>query len=119
MTIEDANYLLLGRRAEERRITLLSEKLADDSRAVLVFYETGAAEAFRIVEGLGEEWEVIHNAYEEVADLLQISAATGAAKYVSLDPPTALTRADKEPQLIPLTVFLDHLLDLSDDQENP
>jgi hypothetical protein len=118
VTLEDANYLLVGRRAEER-ITLLSEKLADDCRAVLVFYETDAAEASRIVEGLGEEWEVIHNAYEEVADLLQISAAAGGAKYVALDPPTALTRADKEPQLIPLTVFLDHLWDPLDDQENP
>ena len=79
MTLEDANLLLVGKRAEGR-ITLLSEKLADDSRAVLAFYETDAAEAFRILEGLGEEWEVIHNAYEEVADLLQISEATGGAK---------------------------------------
>jgi hypothetical protein len=54
MTPEDGGYCLVGRRAEGR-ITLLSEVLADGGRAVLVFCETDAAEAFRILEGLGEE----------------------------------------------------------------
>jgi hypothetical protein len=39
-----------------------------------------------------------------------VRAATGA-KYVSLDPPTALTRGGEEPQLVPIMAFVDHLLD--------
>ena len=109
MTIEDANYRVVGRRAEGR-ITLLSQELADGGRAVLVFCETDAAEAFRILESLGEEWEVIEGVTDGFTDLLDACAATGA-EYVCLDPPTALTRgAVEEPRMIPLTAFLDHLL---------
>jgi hypothetical protein len=36
--------------------------LADGGRAVLVFWQTDAVEAFRILEGLGEEWEAIEGA---------------------------------------------------------
>lgn len=110
MAPEDGSYRLVGRRTEGR-ITLLSEKLADEGRAVLVFCETDAAEAFRIVEGLEEEWEVIENA-TDVVELLGECAATGV-EYVSLDPPTALTRgeAEEEHRLVPLRAFIDHLLD--------
>jgi hypothetical protein len=100
---------LVGRRTEAR-ITLLTEKLADGNRAVLVFGEPEAAEAFRIVEGLGAEWEVIEQTPDEAAELLGLRAAPGA-RYVSLDPSTALTRGEEEPQLVPIMAFIDHLLD--------
>jgi hypothetical protein len=99
----------VGRRAGGR-ITLLSEKLADGNRAVLVFGEPEAAAAFRIVEGLGEEWEVIEQTPDEAAELLGLWAAPGA-RYVSLDLSTALTRGEEEPQLVPIMAFVDHLLD--------
>jgi hypothetical protein len=110
MTPEDANCCLLGRRAEGR-ITLLSEVLADGGRAVLVFWQTDAVEAFRILEGLGEEWEAIEGA-TDITELLGVCLATGV-EYVCLDPPTALTRGDaeEEPGLVPLEAFVDHLLD--------
>lgn len=110
MTIEDANCCLVGRRAEDR-ITLLSQELADGGRAALVFCETDAAETFRILEGLGEEWEVIEGA-TDITELLGVCLATGV-EYVCLDPPTALTRGDaeEEPGLAPLKAFVDHLLD--------
>jgi hypothetical protein len=110
VTIEDANCCLVGRRAEDR-ITLLSQELADGGRAALVFCETDAAETFRIVEGLGEEWEAIEGA-TDITELLGVCLATGV-EYVCLDPPTALTRGDaeEEPGLAPLKAFVDHLLD--------
>jgi hypothetical protein len=94
--------------------SLLSEALAEGGRAVLVFCETDAAEAFRILEGLGEEWEVIEGA-TDITELLGVCGATGM-QYVGLDPPTALARGDaeEEPRLVPLKAFVDHLLD---DQE--
>ena len=106
MTIEDANYHVVGRRAEGR-ITLLSQELADGGRAVLVFCETDAAEAFRILEGLGEEWEVIEDATGGFTDLIDACAATGV-EYVCLDPPpTALTcGGEEEPRMVPLTAAL-------------
>ncbi|MDP9410616.1 MAG: hypothetical protein M3P70_08960 [Actinomycetota bacterium] len=108
MLLEDANYCLVGRRAEGR-ITLLSQGLADGGRAVLVFCKTDAAEAFRIVEGLAEEWEVMERATDGITDLLDRCALMGA-KYVCLDPPTALTRGtEEESRVIPLEAFLDHL----------
>jgi hypothetical protein len=63
---------------------------------VLVFSEKDAADAFRIVEGLGEEWEVLEYrpegiAAQGIAALLGSCAAAGV-KYTCLDPPTALTR---------------------------
>jgi hypothetical protein len=110
MTPEDGGYCLLGRRAEGR-ITLLSEVLADGGRAVLVFWQTDAAETFRILEGLGEEWEAIEGATDST-ELLGVCLATGV-EYVCLDPPTALTRGDaeEEPGLASLEAFVDHLLD--------
>jgi hypothetical protein len=103
----------VGRKSGEGHLTLISEMLADGSRAVLLFGERDAAEAFRIVEGLGEEWEMIEGPPEEIAELLGACAAAGA-RYVCLDPPTALTRGDKEPRLVPLKAFVDHLLEAPD-----
>ena len=111
MTIEDANCCLVGRRAEGR-ITLLSQELADGGRAVFVVCETDAAETFRILEGLGEEWEAIEGA-TNITELLGVCLARGV-EYVCLDPPTAFfARGDAEegPGLVPLEAFVDHLLD--------
>jgi hypothetical protein len=113
VAVGEADYRLVGRRTEGR-FTLLSQQLADGGRAALVFCGTVAAEAFRIVEGLEEEWEVIEGATDEIAHLLAACAATGV-RYVCLDPPTALTRGSSStPRVIPLTAFLDHLLDEPD-----
>lgn len=76
---------------------------------MLVFGEPEAAAAFRIVEGLGEEWEVVEQTPDEAAELLGLRAATGA-RYVSLDPPTALTRGEEELHLVPKMAFVDYLL---------
>lgn len=115
MTSDDSNYYrLVGRRTEDR-ITLLSQELADGGRAVLVFCEKDAAAAFRIVEGLGEEWEVIEGASDDVTELLGVCDATGV-QYVCLDPPTSLTcNSAREPRLVPLRAFLDHLIDHQED----
>ena len=113
MAVEEASYRLVGRRAEGR-FTLLSQQLAAGGRAALVFHGTVAAETFRIVEGLEEGWEVIEGATFEIANLLAACAATGV-RYVCLDPPTALIRGTSStPRVIPLTAFVDHLLDEPD-----
>ena len=66
------------------------------------------AEAFRIIEGLGPEWEVI-GTLQEVMGLLR-SAAWGELRYVALDPPSALRRGHEEPRLVPIKAFVDHLM---------
>jgi hypothetical protein len=104
-------YFLVGKRAgkgTEERLTLLSQKTGDGQRAVLAFEQATAAEAFRIIEGLGPEWEIV-GALQEVAGLLR-SAARGEVRYVALDPPSALTRGDEEPRLVPIMTFVDHLM---------
>ena len=75
---------------------------------MLAFEEAAAAEAFRVIEGLGPEWGIV-GALQEVAGLLR-SAARGEERYVALDPPSALRRGDEEPHLVPITAFMDHLM---------
>lgn len=104
-------YFLVGRRVgkgAEERLTLLSQRTSDGERAVLAFGEAAAAEAFRIIEGLGPEWEVT-GALEEVTSLLR-SAARGEVRYVALNPPSALRRGEDEPQLVPIMAFVYHLV---------
>ena len=104
-------YFLIGGRkggGAEERLTLLSQRTSDGERAVLAFREDTAAEAFRIIEGLGPEWEVVV-ALREVTGLLR-SAARGEVRYVALDPPSALRRGDEEPRLVPITAFAEHLM---------
>jgi hypothetical protein len=48
---EEPGCFFVGRR-EGARLTLLSMNLADEGRAVLLFRESSAAEAFRVIEGL-------------------------------------------------------------------
>ena len=76
---------------------------------MLVFGDPSAAEAFRITEGLGPEWEVIGHRPAEVTEALEISAASGI-RYAELDPPNKLTRGRDAPRLVLLRGFLDHLL---------
>ncbi len=104
-------YFLVGRRAgrgTEERLTLLSQRTDDGERAMLAFEEAESAEAFRIIEGLGPEWEVL-GALQEVTSLLR-SAARGEVRYVALDPPSALRRGEEEPRLVPIMAFVDHLM---------
>jgi hypothetical protein len=107
-----AGCYLIGRRRGDR-LTLLSGSssslLVDEGRAVLVFGEPSAAEAFRITEGLGPEWDVIGHHPAEAIEALEISAANGIW-YVELDPPSNLTRGHDAPRLVPLRGFLDDLL---------
>jgi hypothetical protein len=100
-------YFFVGKRTEAG-LTLLSQRASDGERAVLAFEEAEAAEAFRIIEGLGPEWEVI-DALQEVVGLLR-SAAPGEVRYVAVDPPSALRRRDEEPRLVPIMAFVDHLM---------
>ena len=104
-------YFLVGRRkgrGTEERLTLLAQRTSDGERAVFAFEDAEAAEAFRIIEGVGPEWEVI-GALREAINLLR-SAARGEARYVALDPPSALRRGDEETRLVPITAFADHLM---------
>ena len=77
--------------------------------AVLAFEEAAAAEAFRVIEGLGPEWEVI-NFLQEVPGLLR-SAARGEVRYVALDPPSAIRRREEELKLVSIVTFVDHLVE--------
>ena len=104
-------YFLVGRRVgkgTEERLTLLSQITSDGERVVLAFEEAEAAEAFRIIEDLGPEWEVL-GALQEVTSLLR-SAAQGEVRYVALDPPSALRREEEELRLVPIMAFVDHLM---------
>ncbi len=100
-------YFFVGKRTDVGLI-LLSQRARDGEKAVLAFKEAEAAEAFRIIEGLGSEWEVI-DALQEVTGLLR-SAARGEVRYVAVDPPSALRRRDEEPRLVPIMAFVDHLM---------
>lgn len=104
-------YFLVGRpvgNGAEERVTLLSQRTSDGERAVLAFDEAQAAEAFRIIEGLGPEWEVV-GSLREVTGLLR-SAVRGEVRYVALDPPSALRREEEEPRLVPIMAFVDHIM---------
>ena len=99
-------YFLIGRRLGVR-LTLVSQTTSDGERAVLAFEEAAAAEAFRLIEGLGPKWEVI-NPLPEVLGLLR-SAVQGEVRYVALNPPSALRRREEELKLVPIVTFVDHL----------
>jgi hypothetical protein len=104
-------YFLVGRRVGKgtgERLTLLSHRTSDGERAVLAFEEATAAEAFRVIEGLGPEWEVT-GALQEVMGILR-SAARGELRYVALDPPSTLRREHEEPRLVPIVAFVDQLM---------
>jgi hypothetical protein len=77
---------------------------------VLVFQDTAAAEAFRMLEGLEPEWEVLEEDNGEGAALL-LTYAAGGWKYVALNPPSALARGHEEHPPIPIRAFVDVLME--------
>jgi len=81
-----AEHFLVRRWRRSDRLTLLSQRTSDGARAVLVFQDATAAEAFPIVEGLGPEWEVLEQDNREAADLL-LTCAAGGVKYIALNAP--------------------------------
>ena len=89
-------------------LTLASESTADGKRAVLVFDEFVVMEAFRIIEKLGPEWEVVEHDPQEAASLLESCAEKGM-RYVALNPPTKLTRAQESSELVPIRSFVAYL----------
>lgn len=89
-------------------LTLASERTSDGTRAVLVFDEFVGVEAFRIIEELGTEWEVIEHSPQEAACLLERCAEKGI-RYVALNPATKLTRAQDPSGLVPIGSFTDYL----------
>ncbi len=93
-------------------LTLASERISDRTRAVLVFDAFVDVEAFRIIEELGPEWEIVEHAPQEAAFLLERCREKGV-RYVALNPPTKLTRADSHAQegseLVPIRRFVDYL----------
>jgi hypothetical protein len=91
----------VGRWRRTDSLTLLSQRTSDGARAVLVFKEAATAEAFRILEGLGPEWEVLEEDNREAADLL-LTCTAGSVRYVALNPPSALTRGHEDHPLIPI-----------------
>jgi hypothetical protein len=98
----------VGRWRRPDSLTLLSQRTSDGARAVLVFKDAPAAEAFRILECLGPQWEVLEKDSWEAADLL-LTCAAGGVKYVALNPPSALARRHEEHPLIPIRAFVDSL----------
>jgi hypothetical protein len=103
-----AEHYFVGSWRRTDSLTLLSQRTSDGARAVLVFQDATAAEAYPIVEGLGPEWEVLEQDNREAANLLLTCAARGV-KYIALNPPSALTRGHEEHPLIPIRVFVDGL----------
>jgi hypothetical protein len=70
------------------RPTLLSGSpsgLSGEGRAVLLFGDPWSADAFRVMEGLGTECEVIGHRPAEALELLQTNAANGI-RYAEIDP---------------------------------
>ncbi len=100
-------YAFVGRRRGPR-LTLASQTTGEGASAVCVFDDPLAAEAFLVVEGLGSGWEVVEHRPGEAAELL-LACAAGGAGYVALDPPTALTRGEEEPTLVPIGAFVERL----------
>ena len=96
-------------RRNESGITLLLERTSDGSRAVLVFDEDDRAEAFRIIEGLGPEWETMEKDAPGATELLGVCASEGV-RYVVQNPPSALTRGEGQSRLVPIGEFVVHLL---------
>lgn len=98
----------MGRRTNAG-FTLLSRKLADEKRALLVFDDPTAAEAFLVAEGLGSEWRVIGEAAPwGTAKLLRAAAEAGVG-YVALNPPSVFGRGDGGSRLVLIEAFVEHL----------
>ena len=89
-------------------LILASERICGGTRAVLVFDELVAIEAFRIIEELGSEWEVVERTPQEATFLLESCAEKGI-RYVSVNAPTKLTRTQVDSELVPIWSFVDHL----------
>lgn len=100
-------YYFLERR-EADRLTLASERTNGGARAVLVFTEEAAAEAFLILEGLGPGWRAIGHGNRDAAALLEECVAQGVRRG-ALNPPTVLTRGEEELSVVPIGVLVDHL----------
>ena len=75
-----------------------------------MFEDAAAAEAIRILEGLGAQWEVLEKGSWEAADLL-LTCAAGGVKYVALNPPSALARRHEEHSLILIRALVDGLME--------
>lgn len=72
-------------------ISLFSIVTDDGSRAVILFDDPLAAEAFVFLEELGEGWEVVENGALETATLLD-ACSLSDVEYVALNPPSSATR---------------------------
>lgn len=96
-------------RSSSLGIALLSEMAIDGTRAVLLFDDPLAAKTFLIIEELGPEWQTVESTAPEAAKLLEI-CAWGGARYIALNPPSALTRGEEESKLVPIRTFVDRLL---------
>ena len=75
---------------------------------MLVFDEFVLIEAFRIIEELAPEWEVVEYAPQEAASLLESCTEKGI-RYGAVNAPTKLTRAQDPSELVPIRSFLDYL----------
>src|SRR3712207_465656 len=95
---DDETYVLMGM-STDSGITLPSEKLADGSRAVIVFSDEVDTETFRITEELGPEWQIVADTPRKIAEPLEAAAERGV-RYVTLDPPTSLTCGHSESQVV-------------------
>ncbi len=104
---------LLVKRHKDSSITLVSERTNDGARSVCVFDEPVKAETFLILENLVEDlgcgWKVVECAPLVAAELLEACADDGA-RYIVLNPPSALTRGEEEALLIPIWGFVNYLL---------
>lgn len=74
--------------SDSEGISLFSIAADDGSRAVILFDDPLAAEAFVFLEELGEGWRVVEHGSSETATLLD-ACSLADVDYVALDPPSS------------------------------
>lgn len=90
-------------------ISLFSATTADGSRAVVLFDDPLAAEAFVYIEELGEGWEIVEHAPSQTAILLEACILADVG-YVALNPPSQAITTRWNLRLIPIDSFVGSLL---------
>lgn len=89
-------------------ISLFSIVTSDGSRAVVLFDEPLAAEAFVFLEELGEGWEVVEHSASDTATLLD-ACSLSDVDYVALNPPSSASRVGWELRLVRIADFAANL----------
>lgn len=95
--------------SDSEGISLFSATTADGSRAVVLFDDQLTAEAFVLIEGLGEGWEIVEHAPSQTAILME-ACILEDVKYVALNPPSQTVTACWNLRLVHIASFVESLL---------